>query len=344
VAIYQVKSGDTLSSIAKSHGISSWQKLYDDPSNGPFRAKRPNPNFIVPGDLIFVPDTDSAKGTLNSNPEVANYRMAVIDGTGPGDDNEYRSSMSHSFCRQLGDSLESNKIGVYSRGPSWHGRETKQYAQEAFQYLAKIHAAQPQLRLMLAGYSRGGSAAIRAAELLEKKNIAVDSLFLFDSVARYVGEGGEIIPGNVLFSRHARRDLKAALVLKYEGTISDLELKGFSLINGSNPMRPSFGNSGLKWLGEGDHQFAEPFPGSHGALGGVGWSFVVEDADCQTRVANWMNRWLKKRNVWNELKSFAPPPSTAKNPGMTELVTGWAMDLLMMKRHDKNLSEAGGKQ
>ena len=47
---------------------------------------------------------------------------------------------------------------------------------------------------MLAGYSRGGSAAILAAEQLDKEKVNVDALFLFDAVARHRFSGGEVIP------------------------------------------------------------------------------------------------------------------------------------------------------
>jgi hypothetical protein len=61
MTIYVVKHGDTLSGIAKHHGIHSWQALYNDPSNTAFRAKRPNPNLIFPGDQVNIP-TKGATG------------------------------------------------------------------------------------------------------------------------------------------------------------------------------------------------------------------------------------------------------------------------------------------
>jgi hypothetical protein len=51
---YTVKSGDTLSAIASRHGM-RWQDLYNHPDNAAFRAKRPNPNLIYPGDVIMIP-------------------------------------------------------------------------------------------------------------------------------------------------------------------------------------------------------------------------------------------------------------------------------------------------
>jgi hypothetical protein len=52
---YIVKSGDTLSSIAKQFSLTSWQAVYNTPENAAFRKKRPNPNWISPGDVIVIP-------------------------------------------------------------------------------------------------------------------------------------------------------------------------------------------------------------------------------------------------------------------------------------------------
>ncbi|MGO9109819.1 MAG: LysM peptidoglycan-binding domain-containing protein [Thermoguttaceae bacterium] len=60
MSVYVVKPGDTLSAIARQHGIKSWQELYNDASNTSFRMKRPNPNLIFPGDQINIPDAGRA--------------------------------------------------------------------------------------------------------------------------------------------------------------------------------------------------------------------------------------------------------------------------------------------
>lgn len=54
---YVVKRGDSLSKIAQSHKLRSWQEIYNHPKNAAFRAKRPNPNVIQPGDSFFIPGT-----------------------------------------------------------------------------------------------------------------------------------------------------------------------------------------------------------------------------------------------------------------------------------------------
>ena len=51
---YVVKAGDSLSSIARHHGIKSWQEIYNHSDNAGFRFKRPNPNAIFPGDVVII--------------------------------------------------------------------------------------------------------------------------------------------------------------------------------------------------------------------------------------------------------------------------------------------------
>ncbi len=53
--VYVVERGDSLSKIARAHGLSSWRALYDAPENADFRRKRPNPNLIHPGDRVVIP-------------------------------------------------------------------------------------------------------------------------------------------------------------------------------------------------------------------------------------------------------------------------------------------------
>ena len=53
---YIVRSGDTLGKIAARHGFKNYREIYDHPANAAFKAKRPNPNLIFPGDVIVIPD------------------------------------------------------------------------------------------------------------------------------------------------------------------------------------------------------------------------------------------------------------------------------------------------
>lgn len=55
---YVVQPGDCLSSIAAAQGYASWKTIYYDPDNAAFRAKRPNPNVIQAGDVLYLPDPE----------------------------------------------------------------------------------------------------------------------------------------------------------------------------------------------------------------------------------------------------------------------------------------------
>jgi hypothetical protein len=229
---------------------------------------------------------------------MTDIRLALVNGTGPNGP-AYDDIMQASFCYQLGSKLGGSK-SFYLRGPNLFGQEVREEARAVYRWLKAAHDEDPTVRLMLAGYSRGGSAAIMACEMLAHDQIAVDSLFLFDAVARHEFPGGNIIPANVRFSRHARRSLAADFVERYEGT-----LKRMKVLDG-NPIRPLFGNVGLRWQGDGDHQPAERFLGSHGALGGVGWRFVLEDSACETAVAAYMSEQLQSRGVDVVLEPYPP--------------------------------------
>jgi Putative peptidoglycan binding domain len=51
-----VRQGECLSSIAHHYRLASWKVIYYHPNNSGFRAKRPNPNLIYPGDELYIPD------------------------------------------------------------------------------------------------------------------------------------------------------------------------------------------------------------------------------------------------------------------------------------------------
>jgi hypothetical protein len=55
---YTVVRGDTLSGIARRHGLASWRELYNHPDNADFRRRRPNPDLIFPGDVVMIPGAE----------------------------------------------------------------------------------------------------------------------------------------------------------------------------------------------------------------------------------------------------------------------------------------------
>lgn len=196
-------------------------------------------------------------------------------------------SCAHSHVARLATRFGPFGRVAYSRGPTWPGfqtlpmaNNTRAHARSAFQQALlfeagstkriteRIQEAQlrshlmqggvsviskapdPILRIWLAGYSRGGAAAIEAAWMLQDRGIPVQALFLFDAVERTLYRlRTKTIPANVRSCFHARRD---------PGVGS----------------RSGFGNCGTE-AERGVRYVERTFFGTHGAIGGLPWS---EDA------------------------------------------------------------------
>jgi N-acetylmuramoyl-L-alanine amidase len=54
--IYTAGPGECVLSIARKLGFIRWQTIYDHPQNEDLKRRRPNPNVLLPGDRVFVPD------------------------------------------------------------------------------------------------------------------------------------------------------------------------------------------------------------------------------------------------------------------------------------------------
>jgi hypothetical protein len=223
--------------------------------------------------------------------------LAVIDGTGPYNDAEYNSLMRYSFCHQIAQQLGAS--ARYERGPSSEGYRVHERGERAAKFLQDGRRKGAR-RLMLAGYSRGGSAAIMGAEILQQQGIGLDAMFLFDPVARHASRGGEVVPKNVAFLYVVRRRLDPVLVAKYDHTIGPLWHTMFH-----NPMRVFFGETAVGHAASVKTR-TWAVPGSHGAIGGVGWKHVKEDTDCQRNVAAIMNTAFAVTKVGVKLTPYPP--------------------------------------
>ncbi|MBN1206561.1 MAG: peptidoglycan-binding protein [Myxococcaceae bacterium] len=51
-----VKAGECLANIAQQYGFADWRTLYSHAQNAALREKRPNPNLLFPGDVVFIPE------------------------------------------------------------------------------------------------------------------------------------------------------------------------------------------------------------------------------------------------------------------------------------------------
>jgi hypothetical protein len=57
---HKVSRGDSIPSIAKDNGF-FWETIWNHGENADLKAKRQNPNQLVPGDEVFVPEPDPKK-------------------------------------------------------------------------------------------------------------------------------------------------------------------------------------------------------------------------------------------------------------------------------------------
>jgi N-acetylmuramoyl-L-alanine amidase len=55
---YTVQQGDHLSKIAKDNGFTDYTAIWNHPENADLKKQRQNPNVLLPGDQIFVPDME----------------------------------------------------------------------------------------------------------------------------------------------------------------------------------------------------------------------------------------------------------------------------------------------
>jgi N-acetylmuramoyl-L-alanine amidase len=80
-----------MNSIAALYGFADYQLIYGDGANAALRAKRPNPNVLLPGDVVFVPErvppehavpTDARHRFILKRATVR-LRMVLKDDAGP---------------------------------------------------------------------------------------------------------------------------------------------------------------------------------------------------------------------------------------------------------------------
>lgn len=74
MATYMIQKGDTLTGIAKRHGVPDWRHIYSHPNNAALRRLSPDPDLIHPGHRLFLPEPPRKPPTA---PDV--FEIQVVD-------------------------------------------------------------------------------------------------------------------------------------------------------------------------------------------------------------------------------------------------------------------------
>jgi hypothetical protein len=85
-----VQRGEGMSAIAYRHGF-FWETLWDLPENAELRARRSDPEFLVPGDAVYIPDLDATPRSCSTGQShqfkrkgvPAWVRVRLLDGDQP---------------------------------------------------------------------------------------------------------------------------------------------------------------------------------------------------------------------------------------------------------------------
>jgi pimeloyl-ACP methyl ester carboxylesterase len=137
------------------------------------------------------------------------YKLYLIDGTGHADtEHKYWPDMSRGFCMNL--KQQNGERVEYLRGPTLLGRETWFIAETMLSFIRADRAKYPQMRILLGGHSRGGSAAIYVARKLKEEKVTVHGMVLFDAVRRAVQKSAAQYAQQIVNNSHGVPMLLAA--------------------------------------------------------------------------------------------------------------------------------------
>jgi hypothetical protein len=56
--VHVIQQGEHLSTLAERHGFQSYERIWDDPANAELKKLRQNPNVLLPGDEVTIPDRE----------------------------------------------------------------------------------------------------------------------------------------------------------------------------------------------------------------------------------------------------------------------------------------------
>jgi hypothetical protein len=215
-----------------------------------------------------------------------------IDGTGadilPGRsrDTSYEATFANSFvsrlCKEQG---ASNK--KYLKGPVLLGGLLEEAIREGHIFIHTRRQAGVNDPILLTGYSRGATGVVNIAKILERQNIEVKAMLLFDCVDRHAGVDAVAIPKNVGHVLHVLRAPESG-------------------------SRGSFSNAARRYDPPTRYEEAI-FHCTHGGMGGVPWpvptgqlpsDFIVESwPDGKTNVTYAQDARGAER-IWTYVKPF----------------------------------------
>ncbi len=121
---YTVQQGDCISSIAFEHGFFP-ETIWDHPSNATLKAKRKDPNILMPGDVVHVPDK-RVKELNESTNQVhkykykgvpAKFRIQIMDDNQPRANIPYTLSIDGKIVSNPGERTTSTGMVICSISP-----------------------------------------------------------------------------------------------------------------------------------------------------------------------------------------------------------------------------------
>ncbi len=178
------------------------------------------------------------------------YILLGIDGTGAISNTTYRQEMHNSFVSYITRNFRGpHKHSLYLRGPGFDGIDLAATANQGRIWVMGTAQTHRQHTILLTGYSRGASAVIDVARALQRENLNVGGMVLFDAVDRTPTSSGAVIPPNVRRAAHAQRDR-------------------------ASYSRWTFGNCGTGHSGSTQYE-SRSFFCTHGGMGGAPWPLPV---------------------------------------------------------------------
>jgi hypothetical protein len=124
---HTVQRGEYLSKIAKRYGFLDWHTIYDHPQNASFRKKRPDPNVILAGDKLYIPEKEQSAQDIQTGRKhrfQLGQNVPLIKLTLK--DHDDRPLAKEPYVLKIGDEEvpgETNDAGLLSH-PIPHGIET----------------------------------------------------------------------------------------------------------------------------------------------------------------------------------------------------------------------------